>query len=169
MLAGANPTLQSDIYALGVTLFELTFGKLPIALTGTTVAQWKLIHESNDPIFPTPWPSHLPEKWRQILERMLNKHPNQRYQTYESLISDLKRIQPESTVTARLFPRLVAAGVDWISVLFVTGFVQFAIVSGSLTFFNAHPAFVTLVTIVEFLPIVAYMILAYFWRHSIGR
>ncbi len=38
LLTGAKPSIQSDMYALGVTLYEMTFGRLPVTLSGTTIA-----------------------------------------------------------------------------------------------------------------------------------
>ena len=170
ILTGQKPTIQSDIYALGVTLFEMTFGSLPVVLSGRTVDEWVKIHERNEPEFPNPWPAHLPERWKSLLKRMLAKKPSQRYQSYESLLADLKQVQPESKVSARIFPRLVAAGIDWITVLFLAGFVQYLIRTGTLDQpIEKFPISMTLLRIADFLPMIAYMVIIYFWRQSLGR
>ena len=170
ILAGAPPSLQSDIYALGVTLFETTFQSIPRKLTGRTIKAWLESIYSSELVFPTPWPPQLPEQWRDILEKMLNKDPDERYASYDSLLADLNRVKPGSKVPSRLMPRLVAAGIDWSTVLVLAVTVQVALNSPALSFFNAsHPWMVNLLKSLNFLPFIAYTVLIYFWRQSIGR
>lgn len=167
---GERPSIQSDIYALGVTLYEMTFGKLPYTLNGGSVAQWIEIHENNELEFPVPWPPSLPEAWKTVLSKMLAKDADQRYDRYEDLISDIERLRPVAIVNARIFPRLIAAGVDWLSVLSMALALQiglqFANVEQMLT---AHPSITMLLQICNFIPMVIYLTLVYFWRQSVGR
>ena len=170
ILLGEKPSLQSDIYALGVTLFEMSFGKLPRTLTGRSIKRWIEIHDTAEIDYPATWPSRFPEQWKSILSRMLAKDPNDRYQTYESLLSDLRRIEPGSKVPARLLPRIFAAGIDWATVLSLAVVVQVALASPQWRAVGAsHPVLLTLLRIADFLPIIAYTVLIYFWRQSIGR
>ena len=170
VLMGKKPTVQSDIYSLGVTFFEMTFDTLPVTLSGYEIEGWLKKHEENELEFPAQWPAHLPELWKTILRTMLAQDPADRYQTYEALLSDLENIQPESKVDARIFPRVVAAGLDWITVLFLAGLVQFMTRNGFLENFIAnYPSTMTLFKIAEFLPLVAYIALIYWWRQSLGR
>ena len=169
ILHGEKPSLQTDIYALGVTLFEMTFGKLPRTLTGRSIQQWIRIHDSEID-FPTTWPSRFPDQWKSILSKMLAKDPAQRYQNYQQLLTDLKRIEPVSKVPARLLPRIFAATIDWATVLSLAIVVQVGLASPHWGAVGAsHPVAVTLLKIADFLPIIAYTVLIYFWRQSIGR
>jgi serine/threonine protein kinase len=170
LLTGNIPSLQSDIYALGVTFYEMTFGELPITLTGRTIPKWIEIHESSQIVFPTPWPPRLPELWKLVLEKMLAKDPQDRYQSYDQLLADIRTLQPGSTIEARLLPRLVAAGIDWATVLSLTVVLQVGI--GFAAWENLrdqHPLVTLLLQAFNFLPIIAYTFLIYFWRQSIGR
>ncbi len=170
VLRGDKPSLQSDIYALGVTLYELSFGELPRKLVGDSIAEWIEFLETSELVFPAPWPPRLPEQWKNILSKMLAKDPAQRFQSYEELHQALKSVQPGSKVPARLLPRLVAAGIDWATVLSLAVVVQVALSSPSwVSIGTAHPAMVTLLKICNFLPIICYTILIYLWRQSIGR
>ena len=170
ILRGAKPSLQSDIYALGVTLFEMSFGNLPRTLTGRSIQRWIEIHDTAEIDFPAAWPSRFPEQWKTILSRMLAKDPADRYQSYESLLTDLKQIEPGSKVPARLLPRIFAAGIDWATVLSLAVVVQVALASPQWAAIGAsHPILLTLLNIADFLPIIAYTVLIYFWRQSIGR
>lgn len=170
LLKGGKPTVPSDIYALGVTLFEMTFGHVPKKLTGVTVADWVDVHDHTEIEYPSPWPSHLPERWQTILKKMLATNPDQRHQSYDELIADFKRLRPISKVMARIFPRLIAAGLDWVSVLSLA--IVFQVVLGFAAWeqmLDAHPVVTSLLNICNFLPIIAFTILIYFWRQSVGR
>jgi serine/threonine protein kinase len=164
ILRGNKPSLQSDIYALGVTFYEMTFGHLPITFSGDHIADWINVHQSNHIVFPDPWPDHLPEAWRDMLTKMLFKNPDERYADYDSLLLDLNRIKPHSQVIARPFPRLVAAGIDWISILALA--IIFQIV---LSIYSLSPLMLNLLRIADLLPIAIYMVVIYFFRQSLGR
>ena len=170
VLVGEKPSLQSDVYSLGVTIFEMAFGKLPVKLTGTTVSNWAESHQGQSVEFPETWPEHLPEKLKEILEKMLAKNPKDRYQDYDALIDDLELIQPNEQVVARVFPRVVAAGVDWISVLFMAGLVQAGINNESFSLItDSRPWLATTLAVAQFLPITLYFLLINSWRQSLGR
>ena len=170
ILHGEKPSIQTDIYALGVTLFEMTFGKLPRTLTGRSIQRWIEIHDSAEIDFPANWPARLPDHWKSILAKMLAKDPTERYQNYRELLTDLKRVESGSKVPARLLPRIFAAATDWVTVVSLAIVVQFVLTSPNWGNVGAsHPVFVTLLRIADFLPFIAYMILIYFWRQSIGR
>lgn len=113
LLAWERPSLQSDMYALGVTLFEMTFSRLPIEVKGSSIREWAESHTQGSLEFPSPWPEHLPEGWKKVLERLLNKEPAQRYESYEALLGDLYRLTPVKALPARPLPRLFAAMIDY--------------------------------------------------------
>ncbi|MEM7783932.1 MAG: serine/threonine-protein kinase, partial [Planctomycetota bacterium] len=159
VLKGEKPGLQSDIYSLGVTFFEMTFGRLPVELDGRAVADWIAKHESEELVFPDPWPEHLPRSWESILRKMLAKLPEDRYRSYDELIDDLELIEPDNKVVAQVFPRIVAAGVDWITILFMAGLLQISArndVFASLTS-NKQIAAI-LLGFLQFLPLILYLL-----------
>ena len=45
LLEGESSSIQSDMYALGVTLFEMTFGRLPVSVSGASMKEWIASHE----------------------------------------------------------------------------------------------------------------------------
>ncbi len=187
LFKGEHVSAQSDMYALGVTLYEMTFGKLPLEMKGTTIDRWIEIHETESIEFPNQnlWPPQVPEFWRHVLSKMLARDPGDRYQTYDQLIEDLERVQPHSSVAARFFPRLIAAGIDWAIVLLVTIGFQTALLllsqqrnqSGSLAWLgnqlaesvNAPAWWPYVVGSTVFIPIIAYTASVYVWRQTIGR
>jgi uncharacterized RDD family membrane protein YckC len=116
LLNGQPMTFQSDMYSLGVTLYELTFGKLPVTLSGYSFSEWAESHRRRVLEFPQPWPDHLPEMWRDILKRLLQQKPEDRYSSYEELRRDLLQVLPSRNTAARVLPRLFAAAIDFVVV-----------------------------------------------------
>ena len=92
--------IRSDIYSLGITLFELTFGRLPYSLSGSDFRDYVRIHRTAPIQFPEPWPESVPEGWRGVLERLLAKSPEDRYQTYGEVSDALRRFRPVSLSSA---------------------------------------------------------------------
>lgn len=125
LTVGNTPTIQSDMYALGVTLFEMLFGRLPYKLEGGSIKQWlQRIQEA--PIdFPSSWPAGIPEAMRGILSRLMAKQPSSRYADYEALRDDLQAIVPVKMTTAGFAPRAMAYLFD--QAMLLTFFAPFVI------------------------------------------
>ncbi len=163
---GQTPSVQSDMYALGVTLFEMTFGRLPIEMSGTTVSQWQQSHKSQRVKFPDDWPENLPPQWMSFLKKLLATDPNDRFESYETVSAELSRMQPTSNVSASPLPRIIAAAIDWLIVmLFMVPFrtpfaAELVQSSGWLQ---------AIVYLVDLLPILAYTFLIAIFRQSVGR
>jgi serine/threonine protein kinase len=105
-------SIQSDMYALGVTLFELVFSRLPFVLHGETVRERLSTHLTATIDFPSEWPNHIPRAFAAIISKLLAKKPEERYASYEELRQDLQSIQPVSTTTAAFSPRLMGYIID---------------------------------------------------------
>lgn len=115
LLGGHPATHQSDMYALGATLHELSYGKPPEPLTSTTLPQRLEAQRNRSWEFPED-DSRFPEAWHSILARLLAPDPNQRYASFEDLLTDLRRIRPKSLVPAGRAPRFLAYLVDGFSI-----------------------------------------------------
>jgi uncharacterized RDD family membrane protein YckC len=147
-----------------VTLFEMSFRKVPIQLSGQEVSDWVATHQSEEPQIPNPWPNQFPEMWKTILLKMLAKNPADRYSNYQELIEDLQLVTPRSPVLARPTPRIVAAGIDWISFLMLALILRFGI-----NYYQWGSLVSNALRIADLLAILAYISLVYFWRQSFGR
>ncbi len=112
LLQGVGFSIQSDMYALGVTLFELIFGRPPFELVGVTVRERLETHLSALIDYPASWPNHIPREFKLLIDRMLAKKPEDRYATYEELRTDLNAIEPVNTTTAGIAPRAMAYVAD---------------------------------------------------------
>mgnify|MGYP002713154151 CR=1 FL=1 len=76
---------RSDIYSLGVILFECLCGEVPFQ--GET--EWEVIEGHRKK--PLECPKHLSRQYRRILERMMAKDPADRYPTIAHMLQDLRR------------------------------------------------------------------------------
>ena len=78
--ANGEPLIQqSDMYSLGVTLFQLSFGRLPYPEETNSLIEKLETHKHAAVEFPDPWPVSVPEPWRDLLQRLLAKGPSDRF------------------------------------------------------------------------------------------
>lgn len=105
--------IRSDIYSLGVTLFEMTFGRLPYEFSGSSLFDYLQIHKTAEIQFPLPWPSSVPQAWRSVLERLLAKSPEDRFQSYDEVKRALTPFRPMDLPIVNRVPRTLAWFVDF--------------------------------------------------------
>lgn len=84
-----KPDPRSDLFAVGVMLYESLSGRKPFAGETTPSILYKIVNEAPKPIEPNHLQGLSPAI-RRVLERALDKDPEARYQTAEELARDLR-------------------------------------------------------------------------------
>jgi uncharacterized RDD family membrane protein YckC len=109
---GRPSDIHSDIYSLGVTLIELTFGWLPFQLNGSTLLERLESRLTQTPRFPDKSPHDVPPAWNETLRRMLATEPMDRYDNYRDLAADLTKLRPRNLTFAARSSRLISWLID---------------------------------------------------------
>jgi basic membrane protein A len=92
--AGGKIDSRSDIYSLGIILYEMATGRVPYrAETPVAVV---FMHVSAPLPLPRSVNPDLPEAVERVILKALAKNPDDRYQTAEALVAALKRAVPET-------------------------------------------------------------------------
>jgi serine/threonine protein kinase len=88
-----GPSVQSDIYSLGVVMYELLTGKLPFRAENSVAMINKILNE--DPVPIETLRPDLPEKLVEIVQKAMHKDPKVRYSTWFEMASDLANTFPQ--------------------------------------------------------------------------
>jgi predicted ATPase len=80
---------RSDLYALGVTLYEMVTGSLPF--TASEPMEWVHCHVARQPIPPGERSTNVPASVSAIIMKLLAKTAEERYQTATGAENDLRR------------------------------------------------------------------------------
>lgn len=91
---------RSDIYSLGVVMYEMLTGRLPF--DGDSVAEVAVKHFTVTPEAPTAIDPEIPPELEEITLHAMQPNPNDRYRTIDEMLSDLEDFRKGQTSAIRL-------------------------------------------------------------------
>ncbi|MBF5066589.1 protein kinase, partial [Salmonella enterica subsp. enterica serovar Istanbul] len=84
---GSMPTRQSDIYALGIILFEMLTGSVPFE--GDSAVSIALKHFQEEIPSVRAFDPHIPQALENVVFKATAKNPANRYTSADAMASDL--------------------------------------------------------------------------------
>lgn len=80
---------KSDIYSLGIVMYEMVTGKVPF--TGESTVAVAIQHLQDEMVTPAAYADDLPVSLEKIILKCTQKSPDRRYDTVENLLIDLRK------------------------------------------------------------------------------
>jgi serine/threonine protein kinase/tetratricopeptide (TPR) repeat protein len=99
---GKKADSRSDIYSVGVILFEMVSGRF--LFEGETALSVAIKHKTEQPPDPRKFNPEVPEALAHLILKCLEKDKEKRYQSAEELLAELTEIEKEFPSQERVFP-----------------------------------------------------------------
>lgn len=113
-IQGGEVDARSDIFSFGVVLFEILTGRLPFRGEHEAAMVYSIVNEEPESLekLRPELPSGIPH----IINKTLEKDPNDRYQSVGEMVVDLRRVQKQSAKVSRIssayMPTIMPTGVS---------------------------------------------------------
>src|SRR4051794_7212937 len=95
---GGNPDPRSDLYSLGIVMYEMVAGRPPFQGDNPLAIAYKQVHEAPEPLREAA--PGVPPAYDAIVMKLLAKSPTARYPSADDLRTDLRRFREGLPVAA---------------------------------------------------------------------
>lgn len=95
---GAQPDPRSDLYSLGIVMYEMVAGRPPFTGDNPVSIAYKQVHDSPQPLVQIV--ADVPKAYEAMVAKLLAKDPKVRYPSAGALRDDLRRFRNDEPVQA---------------------------------------------------------------------
>jgi beta-lactam-binding protein with PASTA domain/predicted Ser/Thr protein kinase len=95
---GAQPDPRSDLYSLGIVMYEMVAGRAPFTGDNPVSIAYKQVHDAPQPLVQIV--ADVPKAYEAMVAKLLAKNPKVRYPSAGALRDDLRRFRNDEPVQA---------------------------------------------------------------------
>jgi serine/threonine protein kinase/Flp pilus assembly protein TadD len=98
IIRGQSGDHRADIWSLGVVLFEMLTGNLPFKGDYPEPLMYTIVNEEPETL--SQYLTNIPESLQKVLDKLLKKDPEERYQSIQEMLVDLKQFVKDTEFIA---------------------------------------------------------------------
>ena len=97
IINGSPGDQRSDLWALGIVLFEMLTGQLPFKGDYPEPVMYSIVNEEPETL--AQYLTNIPESLQNVIDKLLKKDPNERYQSIQDMLVDLRQFVKDDEFT----------------------------------------------------------------------